>query len=110
MWILCIAVMSAVVFTINFLFNETETFYELNFLFIVTGRNIWAIVIAWIVFALHFGPCNKRLGDFMSHRFWMPLGKLTFCIYLTHPVVQYVLTSIQNKPIDYEKIPMVEKK
>lgn len=51
-----------------------------------TSRTLWAVGLAWIVFA-----CVNGNGGFVNHALsWkplIPLSKLTYCAYLIHPVV-----------------------
>ncbi|XP_030840749.1 nose resistant to fluoxetine protein 6 [Strongylocentrotus purpuratus] len=52
------------------------------------SRFAWAISIAWICFT-----CIKGYGgvinSFLSWNFWIPMGRLTYCTYLIHPLVIY---------------------
>lgn len=107
MWTFTIIALSTILVAFNADYLYSETSPKLNAFFISTARNFWGVLIAWFVFALHFGSC-KWLGDFMSHRFWMPLGKLSFSIYLTHPVLQYVLITSNKQPIDFGTLQLVK--
>ncbi|XP_074595938.1 nose resistant to fluoxetine protein 6-like [Brevipalpus obovatus] len=55
-------------------------------LYSATSRTLWAVGLAWIVFA-----CVNGKGGFVNHALsWkplIPLSKLTYCAYLIHPVV-----------------------
>jgi peptidoglycan/LPS O-acetylase OafA/YrhL len=106
MWTLCIITLTtvSVAFNADYLYNETSL--ELNSLFISTSRNFWAFSVSWVIFALDFGSC-KWLGDFLSHKLWLPLGKLSFSIYLAHPVLQYALMSSQKQSISFDRLQMV---
>lgn len=73
---------------------------------ISTIRNFYGIVIAWMILKLEFGSW-KWLGNFMSHKLWAPLGKLSFSLYLIHPVLQYTMMASRKQPIDFEKLQMV---
>ncbi|KAK7474886.1 hypothetical protein BaRGS_00033888, partial [Batillaria attramentaria] len=49
-------------------------------------RPLWGLVVCWVVFACtteHGGPINR----FLSWRGFLPLSRLTYCVYLLHPVV-----------------------
>ncbi|XP_054763497.2 nose resistant to fluoxetine protein 6-like [Lytechinus pictus] len=52
------------------------------------SRFAWSIAIAWVCFS-----CIKGYGgiinSFLSWNFWIPMGRLTYCAYLIHPLVIY---------------------
>lgn len=57
---------------------------------------VWGLVIGWIVIACHLSHSNivKR---FLSLSVWLPISKLSFCIYLTHlPVQAYFIASLRG--------------
>jgi peptidoglycan/LPS O-acetylase OafA/YrhL len=59
-------------------------------------RIFWCLSLAWIILACHlsYGGIFKR---FLSLLIWMPISKLSFCIYLVHLPVQLVyLASIRS--------------
>ncbi|XP_035826383.1 uncharacterized protein LOC101846512 [Aplysia californica] len=50
------------------------------------ARSTWGICLAWLIYNCHHGyggPVNK----FLSWRAWLPLGRLSFCVYVMHVVV-----------------------
>jgi len=53
------------------------------------SRDAWAMALAWIVYA-----CNIGYGGFIAHiinwRGWAPLSKMTFAVYLIHPLVIFI--------------------
>lgn len=56
----------------------------------------WSLVVGWIIIACHLqhGNVMKR---FLSLSFWLPISKLSFCIYLTHvPMLQYFMASLRS--------------
>jgi len=62
------------------------------------ARTVWAIVICWIIFA-----CSKGYGgwinDFLSWKAFIPLGRLTFCVYLCSLSLQVLLHSSFGQPM-----------
>jgi peptidoglycan/LPS O-acetylase OafA/YrhL len=59
-------------------------------------RISWCLALAWIILACHlsYGGVVKR---FLSLSIWLPVSKLSFCIYLVHLPVQLVyLASIRT--------------
>lgn len=57
----------------------------------------WCMAMAWVIFACHYsrGGIVKR---FLSLSIWMPISKLSFCIYLIHVPVQLVYTASLKIP------------
>lgn len=50
----------------------------------------WSLSIAWIIFAC----CHNYGGfinHFLSHPFWLPLSRLSFCMYLVHLQMQHIM-------------------
>ncbi|XP_059481439.1 O-acyltransferase like protein-like [Neocloeon triangulifer] len=48
-----------------------------------THRILWSCSLSWLIFACHKGfggPINK----FLSLKVWVPLSRLTYCVFLTH--------------------------
>ncbi|XP_055845273.1 nose resistant to fluoxetine protein 6-like [Episyrphus balteatus] len=50
---------------------------------------VWALALSWIVFVCHFGY-GGLVNYFLSHPFWQPLERLTYCMYLVHMAVQEI--------------------
>jgi peptidoglycan/LPS O-acetylase OafA/YrhL len=46
--------------------------------------------MAWIIFACHSGH-GGVVNRFLSSKYWMPLARLSYCLYLVSPVIQYNL-------------------
>ncbi|EFX71086.1 hypothetical protein DAPPUDRAFT_60562 [Daphnia pulex] len=63
-------------------------------------RTAWAFVIGWIIFA-----CSRGYGGFvnwfLSWKGFMPLGRLTYCVYLIHYDFLTVFTSSVRKQYYY---------
>lgn len=85
----------------DFLYTDNElNCYEFNAVVIAIGRLIFGILVAILIFALHFGPW-KFFDTVFFGQFWSSLAKLSFNMYLIHPVVQYTLISSRKQPIDF---------
>nr|CAD7393862.1 unnamed protein product [Timema cristinae] len=69
-------------------------------------RTCWALGVAWIVFSCvagYGGPVNKLL----SWKGWIPLSRLTYCIYLVHlPLIRFQAYSMKVEM--YMDIPQQE--
>ena len=57
----------------------------------------WGLAIGWIILACHlsYGGIVKR---FLSLSIWLPISKLSFCIYLVHVPVQTIYTTSVRNP------------
>lgn len=60
-------------------------------------RLTWCLAIGWIILACHFSYAGivKR---FLSLPFWLPISKLSFCIYLIHVPIQLIFLSSIRAP------------
>ncbi|CAG7732797.1 unnamed protein product, partial [Allacma fusca] len=92
-WGLCTALALGVIYVGMYYFNPHNADDTLSsFHTAVYGglhRTIWGICIAWIVFACvsgYGGVVNKLL----SLRIFMPLGRLTYCMYITSYHTQFI--------------------
>lgn len=47
------------------------------------SRPLWGAATGWIIYSCHAG-LNPTLNSFLSHRFWLPMARMGFSIYLTH--------------------------
>ncbi|XP_046748813.1 uncharacterized protein LOC124412735 [Diprion similis] len=76
----------------NYAYNLT-----VEILYAALLRPCWSIAIAWIIYACihgHGGPITR----FLSLPFFLPLSRLTYCIYLVHFVVQLAKNSASQLP------------
>ncbi|XP_011672917.2 O-acyltransferase like protein [Strongylocentrotus purpuratus] len=55
----------------------------------------WGVAICWIIFACLQGY-GGPVGVFLEWSFWIPLGRLSYCIYLVHPIVMYSVIFTQQ--------------
>ncbi|XP_055913922.1 nose resistant to fluoxetine protein 6-like [Eupeodes corollae] len=66
----------------------------------------WGVMLAWVVFACHFG-FGGLINSFLSHEMWQPIARLTYSMYLVHlniQVVNYGLTKTNVYFSDYNFI------
>ncbi|PVD37236.1 hypothetical protein C0Q70_04231 [Pomacea canaliculata] len=49
-------------------------------------RPLWALAVCWVIFACASGN-GGLINKFFSWRGFVPLSRLTYCVYLIHPVV-----------------------
>lgn len=72
----------------------------------VYGRVLWALSIVWIIVACQCGEAGL-VKSFLSHKLWIPLGKLGLGIYLTHTVIQCNLVASSTVQTNFETFHMV---
>lgn len=68
------------------------------------SRFMWASALALIVFACHNGY-GGYVNSFLSMQLWIPLSRMTFCVFLVHPIVLTVLYGdFQTSSFDHTSI------
>lgn len=72
------------------------------------SRIAWALSIAWIIVACTNGY-GGWVNDILSWKFFAPLARLTYCAYLSHPLLITILFSMAEFPIDARFWPIVSK-
>ena len=55
-------------------------------IFVAAMQNMTGIIFAWLILVFESGTFSC-IDNFVLHKIWKPLGRLTFCIYLVHPVI-----------------------
>lgn len=90
-WILGLSLMLCVVLGLH---DQSNGFYIPIFwraMYSALSRIAFGLGLTWIIVSCwygHGGPINK----FMSWHIWIPLGRLTYCGYLTHiPIMTFIL-------------------
>ncbi|WKY08446.1 hypothetical protein Q1695_007737 [Nippostrongylus brasiliensis] len=61
----------------------------------------WALSVGWVVFAVNRGY-GGLVTRFMSLKFWIPLGRLTYCSYLCHMLVANYVFRLGTASIHYD--------
>ncbi|KAL5016720.1 hypothetical protein ScPMuIL_006309 [Solemya velum] len=78
--------LSVVYGTYGYVHSHTTMSHLVSIAYISLGRIAWSVAVGWVVFACatgHGGPVN----NFLSWRIWIVLGRLSYCMYLVHPLV-----------------------
>lgn len=109
MWTLAITVLfvSSVPYILGFLADDSSL--EFNAFFLAGVRLGWSIPMAWFIYAFHTG-CGfpfEKIGEVLAHRYWKPVAKLSFTLYIVHPTLQHMLLSSQKQPISFDHFQMV---
>ncbi|XP_055842470.1 nose resistant to fluoxetine protein 6-like [Episyrphus balteatus] len=88
---------------IDFPFDSSVVYAALNE---SLKRALWAIALAWIVFACHFGY-GGLVNSILSHPFWQPIGRLTYSMYLLHMLVQEINYGISKTDAYFSDYTMI---
>ncbi|XP_072168587.1 nose resistant to fluoxetine protein 6-like [Diadema setosum] len=91
-WIVAFALMFACVYGLYWALNPTDPDFVFEqykaVLWEGLTRFTWSIAIGWICFAC-VNDCGGVVNTFLTWNFWIPMGRLTYCTYLIHPLVIY---------------------
>nr|XP_006823298.1 PREDICTED: nose resistant to fluoxetine protein 6-like [Saccoglossus kowalevskii] len=71
-----------------------------NVIYGTFSRFAWSLTLSWVVFACRYG-IGGAVEDFLSHSFWIPLSRLTFCAYLLHPMILDILVFAFATPLHF---------
>ncbi|XP_063590278.1 nose resistant to fluoxetine protein 6-like [Penaeus indicus] len=61
------------------------------------SRPAWGAVLAWVVYACHFGY-GGPVDGFLSHPSWQPISRVTYSTYLVAMQIQYLTTYTSKAP------------
>ncbi|XP_037787261.1 nose resistant to fluoxetine protein 6-like [Penaeus monodon] len=61
------------------------------------SRPAWGAVLAWVVYACHFGY-GGPVDGFLSHPSWQPISRVTYSTYLVAMQIQYLMTYASKAP------------
>ncbi|XP_047498089.1 nose resistant to fluoxetine protein 6-like isoform X1 [Penaeus chinensis] len=61
------------------------------------SRPAWGAVLAWVVYACHFGY-GGPVDGFLSHPSWQPISRVTYSTYLVAMQIQYITTYTSKAP------------
>ncbi|CAG7831908.1 unnamed protein product, partial [Allacma fusca] len=87
--------------------NSEETFTSFHAAaFAGLERTIWGFCIAWVIFACVSGY-GGWVNKILSLKIFMPLGRLTFCMYVTSYHIQLIYHLSLPHPQHYSKYSMV---
>ena len=66
-------------------------------------KPFWAISVCFIIFAIAFG-FGGPVGALLSWGIWAPLSRLTFMVYLIHPIVMVVFFLTLRRSFSYSTL------
>ncbi|XP_069123539.1 nose resistant to fluoxetine protein 6-like [Argopecten irradians] len=94
-WLAVAVAACLVVYGINGPANGHSWSNGVNALYNAVHRSVWGMCVCWVIFACVTGN-GGVVNDFLSWKLFVPLGRLSYCIYLTHILVlQYYLLTLR---------------
>ncbi|XP_064617017.1 nose resistant to fluoxetine protein 6-like [Liolophura sinensis] len=85
-WILTFTCNLAVLYGLYGHFNTEPLTSDVSALYNTVSRTVWALGLAWLVIACSSGN-GGVINSLLSWAPFQPLGRLTYCAYLIHPLV-----------------------
>lgn len=104
-WILSLTTMAAIILALYPTHQGNILEIYLAATYSAIARILWACCLAWITFASQ--QQKNIINAFLSLKIWVPFSKLTYCVYLVHPVIIAFFYGSQTKPFDYSFLLMV---
>lgn len=80
--------------------NISPLYYGLND---TLSRVIWSIALCYIIFACVHNS-TSLVNRFLSHHAWHPISRLSFAIYLVHPMVLVISLSSLKTPLYFNEM------
>lgn len=82
------------------------TKYVIHFIAESAHKIFWSLSIGWIILACHFG-FGGIVNKILSNKFWNPITKISFSLYLIHPIVMTNFVAIHPKETNFAMINVV---
>ena len=87
----------------TWLVNGMPILPELVYTMLVVIKPLWAISVALLILCLALG-FGGPVGALLSWKVWAPLSRLTFVVYLIHPIVMTVFFLTLRRTITYSSL------
>ncbi|XP_039305206.1 nose resistant to fluoxetine protein 6-like [Solenopsis invicta] len=94
------------VFILFMIYNKRYVSVSIIAIYMALHKTLSGINIAWIVIACstkHGGIVNKLL----SFKGWIPFSRLTYCVYLLHPLIIRSISLYNETSIHFELLPTI---
>ncbi|KAL3870228.1 hypothetical protein ACJMK2_038305 [Sinanodonta woodiana] len=72
-------------------------------LYLSLARTAWGVALAWVIFACATGN-GGFINTLLSWNVYIPLGRLTYCAYLIHPIVMFVYYGSLRNTISFNDL------
>lgn len=109
LWFLSIAAINFIIglFYRFVQFENNETSFMENAVFLAAQRLLWSLPICWIIFASHKLKSGGIIRWFLSLPEWQPLGRLSMSMYIIHIFYQILHSAYAKDPKNFEVTSMV---
>lgn len=87
-----------------FVYSTNWSFVACAFYFSLS-RVVWSVAVCWLIVSCHLRP-DKLINRFLSIRVFAWLSKLTYSVYLIHPIMLtfYFYTQTQSITVNHSNI------
>ncbi|KAL5021783.1 hypothetical protein ScPMuIL_000938 [Solemya velum] len=102
-WCSAIFTCLAVLYGLYDAMNDNPVSDNVSALYNALHRTAWAAGIGWVIFACVTGY-GGTLNTFLSWKGWLPLTRLTYCVYLVHPIVIIWASNTRKTLIHYDVV------
>ncbi|XP_072014078.1 nose resistant to fluoxetine protein 6-like isoform X1 [Amphiura filiformis] len=103
-WVLASAVGLVVIYVVNNAFYRDWSLAEQG-IYNGLGSFTWASCVGWVILACKNGY-GGWINTFLSWNFWVPVGKLTYTVYLVHPIILRNILFSSSNPFSFTIIPI----
>ncbi|XP_063424815.1 nose resistant to fluoxetine protein 6-like [Mytilus trossulus] len=98
LWAVFTAIASAALYGVYRDYNGHPFSTDLAATFNTLHRTAWSLGVCWVIFACATGN-GGIINTILSWKAFVPLGKLTYCAYLVHPIVIFYYFGSRRKLI-----------
>jgi peptidoglycan/LPS O-acetylase OafA/YrhL len=103
LWIASISSLALMVLIEHYLFKKPPGSINIGFhsSFITLQRNIWGLMICWILFATVQLKTGGIIRWFLSLPQWQPIARMSLSMYLVHPIYQAIYNFNSRTPMHW---------
>ncbi|KAL3870231.1 hypothetical protein ACJMK2_038308 [Sinanodonta woodiana] len=84
-WLIATGIAMAVLYGLYDPYDNTRS-NGVSAFYLSTARTAWGVALAWVIFACAIGY-GGFINTLLSWNVYIPLGRLTYCAYLIHPII-----------------------
>ncbi|XP_011303089.1 nose resistant to fluoxetine protein 6 [Fopius arisanus] len=107
-WILALVAFSFIFFTHKIFQNSN---YEWNapweIFYAGFARHIWAVGVCWLIYSSMMGY-GGVIADLLSLRVFIPFGRISYCVYLIHMIIQNMGIASARVPRYFDQLVVTE--
>lgn len=70
------------------------------------SRCMWGVGLGWVTYACVTGY-GGFINTFLSWGPWVPLGRITYCAYLVHPIIIFTYYMVSRVPFHYTDLTLI---